>query len=78
MKLGLVIEESQGLQTHLNVEYDVLWEMVLPLSEDPRLYLSTRFQFWDIFSAEEKRVGIVGLGLLDVFKFTSFFGPPEH
>ena len=23
-------------------------------------------------------VGIIGLGLLDVFKFTSFFGPPEH
>ena len=43
MKLGLVIEESQGLQTHLNVEHDVLWEMVLPLSEDRRLYLSTMF-----------------------------------
>ncbi|KAL0007743.1 hypothetical protein SO802_009245 [Lithocarpus litseifolius] len=37
MKLGLVIEESQGLQTHLNVEDDVMWEMVLPLSVDPSL-----------------------------------------
>ena len=23
-------------------------------------------------------VGMVGLGLIDVFIFTSFFGPPEH
>ena len=55
MKLGLVIEESQGLQTHLNVEDDVLSEMVLPLSKDPRLYLSTRFLCLGHFPAEEKR-----------------------
>ena len=54
MQLGLVIEESQGLQTHLNVVYDVLWGMVLPLTEDPRLYLSMSFHCLGHFLAEER------------------------
>ena len=61
MKLGLVIEESQGLQTHLNVEYDVLWEMVLPLSEDPRLYLSTRFLCLGHFFGGREEVYVLGV-----------------
>ena len=61
MKLGVVIEESQGLQTHLNVEYDVLWEMVLPLSEDPRLYLSTRFHCLGQFFGEREEVYVLGV-----------------
>ena len=79
------------MQTHLNVEYDVLWEMVLPLSEDPRLYLSTRFRCLGHFLGEERGfyfrrerskalirwVGMVVLGLSDVFKFTSSFGRQE-
>ena len=57
MILGLVIEESQDLQTHLNLTSDLscsLAKMVRALSEDQRLW--TRFSLvWDnFFGGREK------------------------
>ena len=63
MKLGLVIEESQGLQTHLNLRTDLTGSLVKMFSTTSCgrwFFLCRRLRgcgrgslVWDIFSAEE-------------------------
>ena len=62
MFLGLVIEESQDLQTHLNLTSDLscsLAKMLRALSEDQRLW--TRFASLRQFFRAEERNSVLGV-----------------
>ena len=89
MKLGLVIEESQGLQTHLNLRTDLTGSLVKMFSSTSCgrwFFLCRRLRgcgrgslVWDIFSAEElfqeNRVksNLLCIALKHISFFFSFF-----